>query len=180
MVRWRVAARTAAGLLLLAPLPAMQVTEEVVWSAGDFLFAGILLGSVGAAYELTVRKTGNRAYRAAMGVALAAAFLLVWVNASVGVIGAAGNGANAMYGGVLGVGVLGSLLARFRPQGMAWALVATALAQMAVAGIAVAAGWGETASSPAALLAVNGGFAGLWLLSAALFHRASRGVSGAV
>jgi len=31
------------GLILLAPLVAMQFTREVAWTASDFLFAGVLL-----------------------------------------------------------------------------------------------------------------------------------------
>ena len=42
---------------LLSPLVAMQFTEEVRWDAADFIFAGILIGSVGVAYELAVRMT---------------------------------------------------------------------------------------------------------------------------
>ena len=48
-----------------------------------------------------------------------------------------------MYGGVLAVGIVGAIIARFQPDGMARALVATALAQMVVAVIALIAGWGS-------------------------------------
>jgi len=41
-----------------------------------------------------------------------------------------------MYIGVLAVGIIGALIARFQPHGMARALFATALAQMLVAVIA--------------------------------------------
>ena len=88
--------------------------------------------------------TGNSAYRAAVGVALAAAFILVWVNLAVGIIGSEDNPANVMYGGVLAVGIIGAIIARFQPHGMARALVATALAQALVAVIALIAGWGST------------------------------------
>ena len=72
---------------LLSPLVAMQFTDEVRWDAADFIFAGILIGSVGVAYELAVRMTGNSAYRAGAGFALAATFLTVWANGAVGMIG---------------------------------------------------------------------------------------------
>ena len=45
----------------------------------------------------------NTAYRWAVGVALAAAFILFWVNGAVGIIGADGDDANSMYYGVLAV-----------------------------------------------------------------------------
>jgi hypothetical protein len=78
--RWRIAACATAALILLLPLFAMQVTNEVAWDLADFAFAGALIVGVGVAYELTVRMTGNTAYRAAVGVALAAAFILIWMN----------------------------------------------------------------------------------------------------
>ena len=36
-----------AGLLLLAPLVAMQFTREVNWTVSDFLFAALLVVSLG-------------------------------------------------------------------------------------------------------------------------------------
>lgn len=172
--RWRVAAWAAAALVLLLPLVAMQFTDEVNWDAADFVFAGALLVGVGVPYELAVRKTGDTAYRAAVGVALAAAFLLVWVNAAVGIIGSEGNDANLMYGGVLAVGVVGSIIARFRPRGMARALIATALAQASVAAVALVAGLGSPGSGPLEIVALNGFFVALWLGSAMLFREAAR------
>ena len=105
--RWRTAAWATAGLILLVPLVAMQFTDEVNWEVGDFVIFGALLVGVGVTYELVVRMTGNTAYRVAFGVALAAAFLLIWVNGAVGIIGSEDNDANLMYGGVLAIGVIG-------------------------------------------------------------------------
>ena len=126
--RWRIVGWSVAGLGLLLPLAAMQVTDEVNWGAGDFAVAGALVLGVGVTYELAARATGNGAYRAAVAVALAAAFILVWISLAVGVIGSEGDPANLMYGGVLAVGIVGAVLARGRPRGMARALLATALA----------------------------------------------------
>ncbi len=64
-------------LVLLLPLLAMQFTDEVGWSWADFVFAGALLFGAGLTYELIARTTTNIAYRAAVGVAVAAALLLV-------------------------------------------------------------------------------------------------------
>jgi len=154
------------GFILLLPLLAMQITDEVAWDPADFIVAGVLLFGAGLAYELVARKGGTLAYRAAVGVAVATALLLVWMNLAVGIIGNEGNPADLMYAGVLAVGLIGALLARFRPDGMARALLATALAQMVVAMIALIAGLGFT-------LIVNGLFAALWVGSALLFRRAS-------
>ncbi len=151
--------------LLLLPLVAMRFTDEVKWDLADFVFAGALVIGVGASYELAIRKTGDRAYRAAVAIALATAFVLVWANAAVGIIGSEDNPANAMFHGVLAVGVVGALIARLRPLGMAWALVAMAVAQVAVAGIAAVAGMGS--AGPVTLF-----FAALWLASAWFFRKA--------
>ena len=119
-------------------------------------------------------KPGNTAYRAAVGVALAAAFILVWLSLGVGIIGKDGDPANLMYFGVLAVGVVGALIVRFQPQGMARALFATALAQVLVAVIALAAGLGLPWSGPLEILGLTGFFVALWLISAWLFRQAAR------
>jgi hypothetical protein len=165
--RWRIVGWSMAALAFLLPLAAMQVTDAVDWGAGDFVVAGALVLGVGLAYELAVRATGSGAYRAAAAMALAAAFVLVWVNLAVGVIGSEGDPANLMYGVVLAVGVAGAALARGRPKGMARALVAAALAQAAVAAIALGAGLDATPP-------LDAGFAALWLASAWLFRKAAR------
>jgi len=173
--RWRLAAWAAAALILLLPLVAMQFTDEVVWGVADFAVFGALLLGVGVTFELAARKTGNIVYRSAVGVALAAAFILVWVNGSVGVIGSEDNDANLMYAGVLAVGVIGALIARFQPTGMAGALLATAVAQVLVAMIAVIAGLGSTAPIwPWDVLILTGFFTVMWVGSALLFRKAAR------
>jgi hypothetical protein len=114
------------------------------------------------------------AYRAAVGVALAAAFILVWLSLGVGIIGADGDPANRMYFGVIAVGIIGAIIARLRPHGMARALFATALAQALVAVIAVIAGLGYPFSGPAEILILNGFFVVLFVGSALLFRNAGR------
>ncbi len=79
-----------------------------------------------------------------------------------------------MYFGVLAVGIIGAIIARFQPPGMARALYATALAQTAVAVIALIAGLGSTAPIwPKDILLLTGFFVALWLLSAWLFRNAA-------
>ena len=117
----------------------------------------------------------SMAYRLGVGVALAAAILLVWLRIGVGIIGRDGDPANVMYFGVLAVGFVGALIARLRARGMARALLATALAQAAVAAIALAAGLGYPWSGPLELTLLNGFFVALFLGSAWLFRRAAHG-----
>jgi hypothetical protein len=114
------------------------------------------------------------AYRAAMSVALAAALMLIWLSLGVGIIGRDGDPANAMYFGVIAVGQIGAIIARFRPQGMAWALLAMALAQALVTAIALIARLGLPYSGPAEILGLNGFFITLFAASAWLFRRAAR------
>src|SRR5918998_1257119 len=109
----------------------------------------------------------DRKYRYAVGVALAAASILAWLSLGVGIIGRDGDPANLMYFGVLAVGFAGALVARFRPRGMARAMVATALAQVLAFVVALVAGWGFT--GPMTVF-----FTALWLLSAWLFRKAAR------
>ena len=119
-------------------------------------------------------KTDRTAYRFALGLAIATALLLLWMSLGVGIIGADGDPANRMYFGVIAVGIIGAMLARFRPSGMTFTLVAMALAQTLVAAIAVLAGLGRPWSGPLELVLLNGFFVGLFLGSAWLFRRAAR------
>ena len=165
--RWRLAVWGGAAALMLLPVLAMRVTDEVAGDPGDFMFLGILLVGVGVAYELAARVTDRSAYRAAVSIALAAALLHTWINLAVGIIGSEDNPANRIYGGVLAVALVGAFLARFRPDGMARAMVATAIAQALVFVIALVAGLGFT--GPITVF-----FAALWLTSAWLFRKAAR------
>ncbi len=164
----------ATAFILMLPLLAMQVTDEVVWDLADFVIVGALIFGTGLTYVLAARKAGNIAYRAAVGVALAAALLLIWLNLAVGVIGTENDLANSMYVGVLGVGIIGAIIARFRPPGMARALLATALAQALVAVIALMFGLGSRWSPPVEILALNGFFVSVFVGSALLFRHAGR------
>nr|WP_246215829.1 hypothetical protein [Microvirga makkahensis] len=161
--------------MLLLPLFAMQVTDEVKWDAADFAIFGAMLAAACGTFELAARMTGDAQYRAAVGMAVVAAFTLVWINLAVGIIGSEDDPANLMYGGVLAVAMIGAVIARFRPHGMARALAATALAQALVGAIALAAGLGAAAPSfPEAVVFLTGLFASLWLISAWLFRKAAR------
>jgi hypothetical protein len=82
-----------------------------------------------------------------------------------------------MYIGVLAVGFIGAIIARFQPHGMARTLFATALAQALVAVIALIAKLGSPLSGPGEILILNGFFIALWVGSALLFRRTSATVS---
>lgn len=73
-------------VILLLPLIAMRFTDEVNWDVADFAVAGALLLSAGLTFVWAAGKTDSIAYRAAIGVAVAAALLLVWIELAVGII----------------------------------------------------------------------------------------------
>jgi hypothetical protein len=162
---WRIAGWSIAATMLLLPLVAMRFTSEVNWTAGDFIFAALLIGMVGLTFELTVRVTPDWAYRGAAAVALAASFLTIWANGAVGMIGDEDNPYNLMFLGVILLALLGSAAARFRPRAMALAMIAAAIAQAAL-GIL-----GAFADLRGGILATL--FAGLWLLAALLFRQSA-------
>lgn len=146
------------------------------WDIVDFTVFGAMLLGVGVTYTFVRRESDDTTYRIAMGIALAAAFILVWVTGAVGIIGNENDDANMLYFGVLAVGIVGAIIARFRPVGMVRTMYAMATAQAGVAIIALIAGWGSTAPIwPKDILALTGFFVALWLLSAYLFQKVARG-----
>lgn len=162
---WRLIAWGGAAALLLAPLIAMQFSDEAQWTAFDFIVAGVMLAVPLGVLELTLRATGNLAYRAGVAVALGTGLVMTWINLAVGIIGNENNPLNQMFFGVLLVGVVGAFVAKFRPRGMAAAMVATAVAQGAAAVVALIGGY--------FVVPLVGAFALMWLLSAWLFRKAA-------
>jgi hypothetical protein len=170
---WRIAGWGIAALLLLLPLVAMQFTHEVNWTAFDFMFAAVMIGAVGIAFELTVRATRNNAYRGALAIALAAAFLLIWINGAVGIIGDEDNPLNLLYLGVIAIAFGGMAWARFRAEGASRAMMAAAVAAAAVGLVAVVAGRNEP-PGVVGLIVLNGFFVLLFLGAARLFGLAAQ------
>ena len=169
----------ATAFILLVPLVAMLFTDDVVWGPLDFVLAGALLLGTGLAYQVVARRAGTTSYRLGARVALAAALLLVWASLAVGIVGEDGDPFDLLYGGVLAVGILGAVIARFQPHGMARVLLAMALAQVLVAVIALIAGKHHAPiSSVFEIVALNGFFAALFVASAWLFQNAARASSG--
>ncbi|QAY76003.1 hypothetical protein [Sphingosinicella sp. BN140058] len=168
---WRLAAWSLAGLLLILPMLAMRFSAEVNWTTGDFLLAGLLLGGTGLILELAVWRSRDLVYRAAAGMALAAAFLILWANAAVGMIGDEDNRYNLLFLAPIAIALLGTIASRMRAAGMARTMLAAAAAHLAIAL------GGLPADRHGAL--ISAGLAALWLISAGLFRAAaSRRSSG--
>jgi hypothetical protein len=162
-------------LLLLIPL-AMQFTDEV--QGNEAVAYGVLLLAFGGLYELARwLRTRGRTYRIAFGVGFTAAALLFWANGAVGIIGSEDNPANLMYGAVFAVGLLGAVISRLKPRGMAPTLFLAALVQVLIPVVAffiwpAKASWGN--AGVVGVFVINLVFAALFVLSAMLFRRAER------
>jgi hypothetical protein len=154
----------AIGLLALPGL-AMQLSTQVVWTGSDFLLFGALLASAGAVLELAATRSAPLAWRVGMAIAAATGFVLVWANGAVGIIGAEDDPANRLLMAVPLVAAAGAVLARLRAAGMAVAMVATALFQIAATIVAVTPG-SVPAFAFTALLVAG------WLSAAVAFQRA--------
>jgi hypothetical protein len=54
-------------VVLPAPLVAMVFTDQVRWSLSDFALAGVLVATIGAAFELALQNAGSLRLAAALG-----------------------------------------------------------------------------------------------------------------
>ncbi|GAB2509656.1 hypothetical protein [Lysobacter humi (ex Lee et al. 2017)] len=164
--RWRAPVWCGATALLLLPAVAMRFTGEVNWTASDFVVMGALLATVCGLYEIGTRLSRSRAFRAASAVAASATFLQVWIDLAVGIYG--GDDAPITITlGVLAVAIVGAIAARLRAAGLARAMVATAIAQLAAGAYGLYAGIWQA-------LALGFVLAAMWLGAAHLFRRAAR------
>ncbi|HLA64759.1 MAG TPA: hypothetical protein VK610_10050 [Rhodothermales bacterium] len=174
---WKIAAWTAPLLLMLG----MWVMTRSVqasgagegWSPGDYVFASLILYGALGAYEVVSRMgRGNTLYRAAAGLGIGTAVLMVW---SIAAVGLTDTDADAFYLVPLALGFVGALVARFRPRGMARALFVTAAATGLVGVVALLAGAVAPHNSVLQILGISGFFAVLFAGSAVLFNEAAEG-----
>lgn len=163
---WRIAGWGSLVTLLMLPALAMQMTGEVNWTGGDFVFAAILLGFVGTVVELAARFAQPGAPRIGYLIAGFTAFFTFWSNAAVGII-ADDDAVNILFFLLVLVAIAAGMLVRFRPGVMRWIMVLLAIGQYGV---------GIAALSMMPGHAVEWGFltifAVLWLTAAWCFHRA--------
>lgn len=81
------------GLLLLIPMIAMQLTDEVNWSFFDFIIMGIMLSITGLALGIIIKKVKYHKYRNIFIAIIIIIFLFIWAELGVGLFGTpfAGN-----------------------------------------------------------------------------------------
>ena len=75
------------GVLLLIPLIAMQLTDEVTWSFFDFMIMGALLTITGLLIGVILKKVKYHKYREIFIVIIVMIFLLIWAELAVGIFG---------------------------------------------------------------------------------------------
>jgi hypothetical protein len=165
--RWRRWVWATLAVLGLVPVLAALSLDEMNWSAFDFVAFGLMLALAGGCCELAARAAGGSSYRAGAAVAVATAFVMLWAQGAVGLVGEPEHPANLMFAGLLALGAAGALATRGRAAGMARTMLAMALAQALAALAAMLAGWPLP-------VAASLGFGTLWLVSAGCFHRAAR------
>ena len=179
---WKTPALITA-LILGVPLLRSLFAGGWGWDIRAFLLVGAvgtLLFAIGLTLQMLIRKLGTSAYRAGVGVALLAVFLLVWGNFVQGADNV--NPAAFGYFVVPMVGMIGAAMARFQPNGMARVVFVTALAQALVLVVALVIRNPQVTPWTAAVLR---GFAGnavnamLFVASALLFRKAARAESAA-
>lgn len=174
--RWRIIGWGLAVALILTPLVAMQLQAPGVnWTLSDFIFAIVMIGGVGGLFELTARASPNWAYRGGAALALLTAFLLIWINGAVGIIGNEDNPLNLVFGVIILMAIAGTIVAKAKAEGMVRAMAVAAAAQATV-GLAVFARGIAANEPPGAfgLLVLIEAFAAMWLGSALLFRKAAR------
>jgi hypothetical protein len=114
----------------------------------------------------------NALYLLALGVALGTALMMVWLMGAVGLLGIEGDPVDRMYFGVMAVGVVGALVGRLRPAGMAYAMMAMVLSLGVVAAAALAMGMHNAPySSILEIVGINGMFGVMFAIAAFLFWR---------
>ena len=149
---------------LAIPDPGGGARDGVNWGPMDFAIMGVLILGSGLLFEYASARIRSTAHRLAAGIAVLAAFGLVWVNLAVGFMDV--EPANLMYVLVLVVALVGAAIGRFEPRHAAVAMFATAAAHAVVAAIGLIANLGPTLPADAFWIAG-------WLASALLFRQAS-------
>jgi hypothetical protein len=123
---------------------------------------------------------GRNAYRLGAAAALFASALQVWMNLAVGIVGSEDNPVNLAFFLIVLTAAACAFTARLRADGMARAMLAVAAVQALVALVIATAPstLRDDPKGPMGVLALSAGFAALWLVSAALFHKAARNDPG--
>ena len=146
------------------PDPGSATQNGLEWGPMDFAIVGVLVLGFGLLFEYASTRSTTRLHQAAVGIAVLAAFGLIFVNLAVGFMDVE-NG-NLMYVLVLFVALVGAAIGRFEPRHAATAMFATAATHAVVAVIGLAADLGPT-------LAADAFWVAGWVVSGLLFRQSS-------
>lgn len=150
---------------LIAVLLSLPAILRFPWTASDFVLMAVLLGSVGAGIEFLVARGGSVFARLGAIVMVLTAFLTIWVNLAVGMIGSEDNPYNLLFLANLALVLIAGIWVRLEPGAMVKVALLAALVQAALA----LGGLGSDQRG-AIFSAV---FALFWLFAAALFRAGS-------
>lgn len=164
-INWRLVGWGGAVALLATPFVAMRFTSEVNWTAGDFVFAGMLFGIVGLCLELAVRSSRDWAWRGGAALGVLSGLFLIWANAAVGMIGNEDNPYNLLFLGLIPLALLGAALVRFRAAGMTAVMLVACAGQVVIG----AAAFAQDPRGAVFSIITSGG----WLVGALLFRIAA-------
>lgn len=78
-------------LILVIPLIAMQLSDEVDWQLPDFVVIGTILVGAGLGFVYAARRIDNVTRRLALAAVFLVALLYVWAELAVGVIFGVGS-----------------------------------------------------------------------------------------
>lgn len=158
--------------LLLIPLVGVMVSREWKWTWHDFAVAWAILASTTFAYRLLATRQGsNLNYKLGAGLAVAAGFLVTWINLAVQIIGDE-NPAFVLYFVALLIGLVGVGLSRFHPAGLARAAFATAAAIFLIPIVAVLCWPSDFSPGVPQVFALNLIFVLMFAAAGLLFRRA--------
>lgn len=154
------------GACVIATLLSLPAILRFPWTLSDYLIMGALLGSVGLGIDLVARLSGSVAARLGSMIAVLAAFLTIWVNLAVGMIGD-GLAYNLLFALPPLVAFIGGFVVRLAPRNMV-RLCAIA------AGLQVIIALGGYLVDPRGAL-LSACFGLPWLLAASLFQHGTKG-----
>ena len=80
----RIAVWGAICALLIAPLLAMQFTNEVAWTGSDFAVAAAMLAILGVAFEMVFRSPLHAPLKGVSLAAVLTVVALIWAQGAVG------------------------------------------------------------------------------------------------
>lgn len=164
--------------LLIIPLVAMQFSAEVDWSIGDFIIAGFLLFGTGFSYVLLTTKINNGRYKAGIAVGLFAGLFLIWANLAVGIIGSEDNPVNTIYFGVIGIGIVGAVMSRFKSHGLSLTMFTVAFVLFLIAVGVLLYAWTQDADFTThkimTYIGAHGFFVMFFFISGVLFRQATQ------